>query len=108
MVLTTAGGARIVVSKFLAVREISVMAKHRLVWYQNRNTPRVVTVGKSAKKKPSEGKVVKSRPATAAEEKQIAKGTWVRVDRNGKKPGQKGYGTGSKVRPQFNKPKSGK
>ena len=84
------------------------MAKHRLVWYANRNTPRVVTVGKTAKKKPSEGKVVKSRAATAAEEKQIAKGTWVRVDRNGKKPGQKGYGTGSKVRPQFNKPKSGK
>ena len=51
---------------------------------------------------------MKSRPATAAEEKQIAKGTWVRVDRNGKKAGQKGYGTGSKVRPQFNKPKGKK
>ena len=63
-----------------------------------------MTAGSKAKKKPSEGKVVKSRPATAAEEKQIAKGTWVRVDRNGKKAGQKGYGTGSKVRPQFNKP----
>lgn len=85
-----------------------LVAKHRLVWYANRNTPKVVAVGKTATKKPSEGKVVKSRAATAAEEKQIAKGTWVRVDRNGKKPGQKGYGTGSKVRPQFNKPKSGK
>ena len=81
------------------------MAKHRLVWYANRNTPKVVTVGKTAKKKPSEGSVVKSRPANAQEEKQIAAGRWVRVDRNGKKPGQKGYGTGSKVRPQFNKPK---
>ena len=84
------------------------MAKHRLIWYQNRNTPRVVTAGSKAKKKPSEGKVVKSRPATAAEEKQIAKGNWVRVDRNGKKAGQKGYGTGSKIRPQFNKPKGKK
>ena len=85
------------------------MAKHRLVWLSNRNTPKVVPAGSGPyKPKPSEGKVVKSRAANASEEKTISKGGWVRVDRTGKKPGSKGYGTGSKVRPQFNKPKSGK
>lgn len=79
------------------------MAKHRLIFLSGRNTPKVVTAGtgKRYKPKPSEGKVVRSRPATAAEERTIAKGRWVRVDRNGKRPGQKGYGTGSKIRPQF-------
>ena len=77
------------------------MPKHRLIWYEGRNTPRVVAVGNTAKKKPSEGKVVKSRMANASEEKTIAQGRWVRVDKNGKKAGQAGYGTGSKVRPQF-------
>ena len=77
------------------------MSGYRLIWYSGRNTPRVVKAGSSAKKKPSEGKVVKSRAANADEVKTIRKGKWVRVDRNGKKAGQKGYGTGSKVRPQF-------
>jgi hypothetical protein len=84
------------------------VAKHRLIWLENRNTPKVVTAGTKYTPKPSEGKVVKSRAANASEEKTIASGGWVRVDKTGKKPGQKGYGTGSKVRPQFNKPKSGK
>jgi hypothetical protein len=84
------------------------MAKHRLIFLKNRNTPKVVTAGTKYTPKPSEGPVVKSRPANAAEEKTISNGGWVRVDRNGKKPGQEGYGTGSKVRPQFNKPKKKK
>ena len=84
------------------------MGKHRLIWYEGRNTPRVVAVGNTAKKKPSEGKVVKSRMANAQEEKDIAAGRWVRVDRNGKRAGQSGYGTGSKVRPQFKYGKGGK
>ena len=78
------------------------MAKHRLIWTANRNTPKVVSMGNGKyKPKPSEGRVVKSRAANADEEKTIRKGKWVRVDKNGKKAGQKGYGTGSKVRPQF-------
>lgn len=77
------------------------MAKHRLTWYSNRNTPVVTKVGNRVKPKPSWGKRVKSRPANASEERTIAKGKWVRVDRNGKRAGQKGYGTGSKIRPQF-------
>jgi hypothetical protein len=76
---------------------------YRLVWYEGRNTPAVVKSGQTRKKKKGEGKVVKSRPPTAAEQKQIAKGKWVRVDKTGKTPSSKGYGTGSKVRPQFNK-----
>ncbi len=78
------------------------MTAHRLVWLSNRNTPKVVSVGKRYKPKPSEGKIVKSRRATASEEKTIRKGGWVRVDKKGRKPGgKKGYGTGSKIRPQF-------
>jgi len=78
------------------------MAKHRLVWLQNRNTPKVLPAGSGPyKPKPSEGKVVKSRPATAQEESTISKGKWVRVDKTGKTPSSKSYGTGSKVRPQF-------
>ena len=78
------------------------MAKHRLIWLENRNTPKVVTAGTKYTPKPSEGKVVKSRAANASEEKTIASGGWVRVDKNGKKPSSKGYGAGgSKVRPQF-------
>lgn len=58
--------------------------------------------GKRYKPKPSEGKIVKSRKANASEEKTIRKGGWVRVDKKGRKPGGKGgYGTGSKIRPQF-------
>lgn len=75
---------------------------HKLVWLSNRNTPKVVSVGKKYKPKPSEGRIVRSRRANASEEKTISKGKWVRVDRKDRKPGsKKGYGTGSKVRPQF-------
>jgi len=77
------------------------VASHRLVWYQNRNSPVVVTRGQRVQAKPSWGKQVKSRPANAGEERTIASGGWVRVDRNGRRPGQSGYGTGSKIRPQF-------
>lgn len=78
------------------------MAKHRLIWTQNRNTPKVVAAGSGPyKPKPSEGKVVKSRMANASEEKTIARGGWVRVNKAGKKPGQAGYSGGSKIRPQL-------
>lgn len=77
------------------------MTRHRLIWLQNRNTPKVMAVGKRYKPKPSEGKIVKSRRANAAEERTIAKGRWVRVDKKGRKASSKSYGTGSKIRPQF-------
>jgi hypothetical protein len=82
------------------------VAKHRLIWLENRNTPKVLPSGsKPYQPKPSEGKVVKSRPATEQEEKEIARGDWIRVDRHGRRPGHPNYGTGSKVRPQFDKKK---
>ena len=84
------------------------MAKHRLVWLENRNTPKVLPAGSGPyKPKPSEGKVVKSRQANAQEEATIAKGGWVRVDKTGKKASDPSYGTGSKIRPQFRYGKKG-
>jgi hypothetical protein len=77
------------------------VSNYRLTWYANRNTPLVTKKGNRAKPKPSWGKRVKSRAATKSEEKTIRAGKWVRVDRNGKRAGQKGYGTGSRIRPQF-------
>ena len=75
---------------------------HDLVWLSNRNTPKVVSKGARYKPKPSEGRIVRRRAANASEEKTIARGGWVRVDRKNRRPGsKKGYGTGSKVRPQF-------
>ncbi len=70
------------------------MARHRLVWRRGRATPQVVTVGQKAKKTAG-GAIYKSRMATQAEEKQIAKGQWVRTRPPGE-PGKK-----SKVRPQL-------
>ena len=75
---------------------------HDLVWLSNRNTPKVVSRGAKYKPKPSEGRIVRRRAANASEERTISKNKWVRVDRKDRRPGsKKGYGTGSKVRPQF-------
>jgi hypothetical protein len=66
----------------------------------------VLAVGKKEPSKPTAGsgkKIVKSRMANAEEEKKIAKGEWLRVDKNGNTPASKTYGTGSSVRPQMNK-----
>lgn len=68
------------------------MAKHRLSWRRGRATPQVTTVG-ATPKKTAGGEVYKSRPATAAEERQIAKGQWVRT----RPPGESGKR--SSVRP---------
>jgi hypothetical protein len=84
---------------------------HDLIFYEGRNTPEVVSKGAQGKKGGSgtkAGKVTKRRAASAAEEKKIASGGWLRVDKKGRTPGGKdGYGTGSKVRPKFNKNYSG-
>lgn len=80
---------------------------HDLIFYEGRNTPEVVAKGAKGKKGGAgtkAGKVKSRRAATAEEEKKISSGQWLRVDSKGRKPGGKGgYGTGSKVRPQFNK-----
>ena len=80
--------------------------QHDLIWYEGRRTPEVVAKGAKGKKGgagTAAGKVVKRRAATAQEEKDIAAGRWVRVNRDGKKPGQGGYmERKSKVRPQNN------
>lgn len=65
------------------------MTKHTLTYYSNRSTPRVQP-GAGKKHTPAEGKVVKTRPATASEEKQISNGQWLRTRADGKKPGDPG------------------
>ena len=77
--------------------------EHDVLFLENRRTPKVVPRGKRYEPKPSEGRIVKRRRATAEEEKIIARGDWLRVNQDGKKPGQPGYmERRSKVRPQHN------
>ncbi len=72
----------------------------QLTFYANRSTPRVS--GGKSKHRPEEGRVVKTRPATAAEEKTIARGDWVRTRADGKKPGEAGAkSSGLKGRPKL-------
>jgi len=83
----------------------TAFAQHDLIWWSNRRTPSVVPKGKPAAevRKPSYGKVTKRRKATAAEEKQIANGQWVRVNENGDRPGDPNYKKKkSAIRPQHN------
>ena len=80
-------------------------AAHDLIFWERRRTPSVVPKGKPAHrvKKPSYGKVVKRRPATADEEKTIRSGGWVRVNKKGEKPSDPNYKKSkSKMRPQHN------
>lgn len=85
---------------------IETFGQHDLIWYENRRTPEVVAKGAKGKKGgagTAAGKVVKRRPATAEEEKKMRGGKWLRVNRDGKTPGQPGYmERKSKVRPQNN------
>lgn len=67
---------------------------HRLTWLEGRSTP-VVTRAGAQRRKTAGGNVVASRMATAAEEKQIASGQWVRS----RPPGQPNKK--SSVRPQL-------
>lgn len=70
------------------------MAKHRLTWLAGRSTPVVTPVG-GQRRKTAGGKVVASRMATEAEEREISAGRWVRS----RPPGQPGKK--SSVRPQL-------
>lgn len=80
---------------------------HDLIFYANRRTPEVVSAGAPGKKGgvgTAAGKAVKRRPATAAEEKIIANGGWLRVNRYGNTPKDDSYKKKvvSKIRPQNN------
>ena len=67
-------------------------AKHDLIFFEKRSTPKIVLRGEHLDKVPEAyGKQTKRRFATEEEEKQIARGDWVRVDENGKKGGEDGY-----------------
>lgn len=77
-------------------------AEHDLIFYLNRNTPKVVARGASPGAVPhGYGPQTKRRPATEEEEKVIARGDWLRVNKGGKKPGEPGYKPGSNYRPQL-------
>ena len=67
------------------------MAKHDLIFFERRSTPKVVKTGTPFTAPESYGKQTRRRPATEAEEKVIARGEWVRVDQSGKKGGEPGY-----------------
>lgn len=72
------------------------MPKHNLVWRKGRATAIVVPKGSRVRPaKKGEGRVTARRPARASEEKQIAKGQWVRTRR----PGH--AGEKSKIRPKL-------
>jgi len=77
---------------------------HRLVFYANRATAKVVSKGTKAKSKAGYGKVVRSRVATPAEEKQIRAGKWIRTRADGKKPSDAGAKSSTmKGRPKLKK-----
>lgn len=79
-------------------------ATHDLIWVEGRRTPKVVPTGEKYEPSEAEGKITKRRKATEDEEKTIANGDWVRVNEDGKKPGDPGYKEDrpSEVRPQHN------
>lgn len=78
-------------------------ASHDLLFLEGRRTPKVVPTGKKYTPTGTEGRITKRRKATAEEERTIARGDWVRVNQDGKKPGQPGYmDRRSKVRPNLN------
>ena len=83
------------------------MAKHDLIFYENRRTPEVVLRGQKGKKGgegTAAGKVILRRAATVVEEVAISKGIWLRVSPSGKTPKDPDYKSSktSKIRPQHN------
>lgn len=75
----------------LKLSRLTDMAKHDLVFYSNRSTPKVVSKGEKPEPKQGWGKQTKRRAATADEEKTIASGRWLRVDEQGDKPSSSSY-----------------
>jgi hypothetical protein len=91
------------VLQVVPVNQSASFGQHELLFLENRRTPKVVSKGARYKPKPSEGRITRRRPATAEEEKTIARGDWVRVNERGDKPGDKRYmDKKSKVRPHQN------
>lgn len=79
-----------------------VAIQHDLIFYLNRNTPKVVPRGASPGAVPQGyGPQTKRRPATEDEEKVIARGDWLRVNKGDKRPGEPGYRPGSNIRPHL-------
>lgn len=89
-------------ARFAAQALAQIASKHDLVWYENRSTPKVVPSGSKVDPDESWGKQTKRAPASEADEKAIANGDWVRKSEDG----SQSDGTGSKIRPQFNKSSS--
>lgn len=87
-----------------AFGHVTTLAKHDLLFLENRRTPKIVPKGDKYEPTEAEGKITKRRAATEEEEETISKGDWVRVNEDGKKPGDDGYKEDrpSKVRPQNN------
>ena len=80
------------------------MPKHRLLFYKNRSTPQVVNEGENPRPKKGYGKLSSSRKANDKEEKEIAKGRWLRVREDGKAPNAPGAKK-SRYRPKLAKNK---
>lgn len=63
----------------------------RLDFYANRSTPRARDDGEKMTTRKGYGPLVRTRPATPAEEQKLAKGGWVRVDAKDRKPSSTDY-----------------
>ena len=77
--------------------------KHKLVWFTKRSTPMVLPADQPVPGKDERpegyGDVEGYRKCTEDEEKQIARGDWVRISKDGSKPGDPNYKR-SQYRPQ--------
>lgn len=83
--------------------ETTQFTEHDLLWVSGRRTPKVVPRGKRYTPTEAEGRIVKRRKANADEERTIARGDWVRVAKDGKKPSDPGYKkkNPSRIRPKL-------
>jgi hypothetical protein len=72
------------------------MAKKKLYFFEGRNTAIVASSAKEARAKKKRGgdKIVAVRTPSAADNKKIAKGTWVRTRKDGKSPSKSKHGKG--------------
>lgn len=65
--------------------------RHDLVFYSNRSTPHIVHRDAPSIPKEGYGQQTLRRHATEEEEKEIAKGKWLRVDELGNRPSHPNY-----------------
>lgn len=82
--------------------DASELAQHDAVFLSGRRTPKIVKRGERYRPSEAEGRIVKRRPCTQEEERTIRNGGWVRVNVDGKRPGDPGYkDRKSKIRPNL-------